>query len=201
MNTNKAPAPVPLWYRGQIHDIVVTRPEPDRPEDPEPDSDAANLPIPATAEPSLNRSNSKTSTPRLKKTYDRHRRKCTICHHRQREAIENAFMNWLSPETIVAEFKLRGRAVLYRHAEAYGLPALRRRLVRGALDRLIEHAETARVSGSTVIRAIIVSGRLNDDGIYIEPPKRHEIAYVNEAERPNSNRDTKLLETSVTPTK
>ena len=201
MNTNKPLAPSPLWYRGEIHDIVVSRPDPDRPEDPAPDPDAANLPIATTAEPSLNRSSSKASTPRLKKTYDRHRRKCAICHHRQREAIEDAFLNWLSPETIVAEFKLRGRAALYRHAEAYGLPALRRRRTRGALDRLIEHAETARVSGSTVIRAIIVSGRLNDDGVYIEPPKRHEIAYVNEAERPNPNRDTKLLETSATPTK
>ena len=131
----------------------------------------------------------------------RHKRKCAICHHRNREAIEDAFMNWLSPETIVEEFRLRGRAVLYRHAEACGLPALRRRRMRGALDRLIEHAETARVSGSTVVRAIIVSGRLNEDGVYVEPPKRHEIAYVNQPDTPISNRDTKLLETSATQTK
>jgi len=201
MNTNRPPALVPLWHRGQLHDAVVSGGEPDRPEDPEPNSDPANLPIRTTAEPGPNRRRLKPSTRRPKRIYDRHKRKCAICHHSKREAIEDAFISWVSPETIAEEFHLRGRTVLYRHAEACGLPALRRRRVRGALDRLIEHAETARVSGSTVIRAIIVSGRLNDDGVYIEPPKRHEIAYVNEPQRPNPNRYTELLETSVTPTK
>ena len=201
MNTTRPPALVPLWHGGQIHEVTVPGGEPDRPENPEPNYDPANLPIPIAADPGTNRKRPGTSTRRPKTVYDRHKRKCAICHHRNREAIEDAFMNWLSPETIVEEFRLRGRAVLYRHAEACGLPALRRRRMRGALDRLIEHAETARVSGSTVIRAVIVSGRLNDDGVYIEPPKRHEIAYVNQPDAPISNRDTKLLETSATPTK
>ncbi len=201
MNTNKAPAPVPLWYRGQIHDIVVSRPDPDRPEDPEPDSDAANLPIPTTAEPSLNRSSSNTSTPRLKKTYDRHHRKCVICHHRDREAIDEAFLRWLHPHEIVNEFKLPSRSALYRHADATGLLALRRRRMHRVLDRIIERVDSAPITGNNVLRAIILNTRFTEDGAYVEPPKRTEIAYINERSEPISNRDTLRLEMSTTPTK
>jgi len=197
MNTNKAPAPAPLWYRGEIHDIVVSRPDPDRPEDPDP----ASAQISTTAAPSPNRSLSTVSTPRPKRTYDRHKRVCTICHHSERQAIDEAYLNWVSPLVIVNEFKLSSRSVLYRHAEAAGLPALRRRRMRSLLDRIIERADSAPITGNTVLRAIVISTRFSDDGVYVEPPKRTEIAYINERGEPISSRDTQRVETPATATK
>ncbi len=197
MNTNESPALVPLWHRGQNFEITLPVGDPDRPEDPDP----ASAQISTTAAPSPNRSLSTVSTPRPKRTYDRHKRVCTICHHSERQAIDEAYLNWVSPLVIVNEFKLSSRSVLYRHAEAAGLPALRRRRMRSLLDRIIERADSAPMTGNTVLRAIVISTRFSDDGVYVEPPKRTEIAYINERGEPISSRDTQRVETPATATK
>ena len=95
-----------------------------------------------------------------------------------------AFLRWLHPDEIVNEFKFPSRSALYRHADATGLLALRRRRMHRVLDRIIEHVDSAPITGNNVLRAIIVNTRFTDDGVYVEPPKRTEIAYINEAARP-----------------
>ena len=54
-----------------------------------------------------------------------HERNCTICRHPDRDAIEEAFLQWRSVSNIRHEFHLPSRTSLYRHAHALGLFARR----------------------------------------------------------------------------
>ncbi|MFZ0737909.1 MAG: hypothetical protein WBL70_19070, partial [Candidatus Acidiferrales bacterium] len=103
----------------------------------------------------------------------RHARKCAICRHPDREAIDEAFIHWTSPDDIENDHNLPpSRSALYRHAHATGLYARRRRNLRYALEQLIEHADRAVVSGDCIIRAIRAYSRVTSDGHWIDPPNR-----------------------------
>ena len=138
----------------------------------------------------------------------RHARRCAICHHPEREAIEEAFVHWFHADRIVDDHDLPSRSALYRHAYATGLYELRRRNMRFALEHLIEEARYANVSGDCVIRAIRAYSRLTDDGRWIEPPQhivveRRDAAHA-DADRPTNDFLTgtpKQLETAATDTK
>ena len=101
----------------------------------------------------------------------RHARKCVICKHPDREAIEEQFVHWIHADRIVQDHDLNSRANLYRHAYATGLYDLRRHNMRYALEHLIEDAIHAPVSGDCVIRAVRAHAHLNAKGRWIEPPK------------------------------
>jgi hypothetical protein len=47
----------------------------------------------------------------------RHKRKCTVCHHPERDHIEQEFLHWRSIRSIAKFYRLTDRAV-YRHAHA-----------------------------------------------------------------------------------
>jgi hypothetical protein len=99
-----------------------------------------------------------------------HSRKCSICRHPQRAEIEQAFLDWDCLSSITAEYHLPGRAALYRHARAVGLFARRNRGLRGALARIIEKASEVEPDALSIVRAIEVFARINDDGEWIAPP-------------------------------
>jgi hypothetical protein len=101
----------------------------------------------------------------------RHARKCVICKHPDREAIEEQFVHWIHADRIVQDHDLNSRANLYRHAYATGLYDLRRHNMRYALEHLIEDAIHAPVSGDCVIRAVRAHACLTAKGRWIEPPK------------------------------
>ena len=101
----------------------------------------------------------------------RHARRCAICHHPERDLIEEAFVHRFHALRIVHDHKLPSRSAVYRHAYATGLYELRRRNLRYALEHLIEDATHAPVSGDCVIRAIRAYSRLTDDGRWVEPPQ------------------------------
>ena len=84
----------------------------------------------------------------------RHKRTCSVCAHKQREEVENAFISWRSPTAIVQEFGLSDRASVYRHAHALGLFEKRQRNVRAALERIIEKAGEVDVTASAVVAAV-----------------------------------------------
>ncbi|MGB9336618.1 MAG: hypothetical protein WCB14_16540 [Candidatus Acidiferrales bacterium] len=145
---------------------------------------------------------------------ERHARKCAICRSQDRQEIENAFLHWISPDFIADEFDdVPDRMTLYRHVHATGLYEFRRRNLRCALDRLIESAGSANVSGDCVIRAIRAYSRLNDDGHWIDPVQRVVISRqkvnfaASEEQSDEVLRKTilietpKRLETAATPTK
>jgi hypothetical protein len=99
-----------------------------------------------------------------------HERNCTICRHPDRDAIEEAFLQWRNVSNVRLEFKLPSRTSLYRHAHALGLFARRGRNLRFALEHIIENAEAITPTAEAVIRAVHAYTRLNDAGQWIEPP-------------------------------
>jgi hypothetical protein len=99
-----------------------------------------------------------------------HQRNCTICHHPDRDAIEQAFLQWRSVSNIRFEFKLPSRTTVYSHAHAFGLFPQRGRLLRSALEHIIECAETITPTGEAIIRAVKAYTCLDDAGQWIEPP-------------------------------
>jgi len=99
-----------------------------------------------------------------------HERRCSICQHPEREAIEEAFLHWHSISEIRTEFKLPERFTVYRHAHAFNLFPRRSRNLRFALGLIIEEAECARPTTEGVVSAIRAYTRLTDAGEWVEPP-------------------------------
>ncbi|MGB9246018.1 MAG: hypothetical protein WCC03_21920 [Candidatus Acidiferrales bacterium] len=124
----------------------------------------------------------------------RHQRKCRICNHEHREAIESRFLFWESAHSIVKEFSLGHRSLLYRHATATGLLAQRRENFTSALDSMVEQCETVPVTAASILRAIRAYSCLNAHGRWVEPPKRRTVGRVNKSSRAPriSNRDTAI---------
>jgi hypothetical protein len=112
--------------------------------------------------------NSATRSPSL----ERHRRKCTVCKHADRDAIEEAFLHWISPDFITTEFELPDWSTLYRHAHATGLFAQRRRNVRFALENIIERSVEVEITAAGLVRAIRAHASLTDSGEWVEPASR-----------------------------
>jgi hypothetical protein len=190
MNTTSTPLEYPTWHDGVIYDPPTRKTKPEQPEQPQPAA-AATVELhsaPHSRDP-------EAAPPLFKQPPERHTRKCAICNHPDRREIEEAYLAWVSPNLIVNEHSLPSFSSLYRHVEATGLPILRRRRIRAALDPVIEQACSVRVTGADVIRAIIASSRIGDEGEYIEPVKRSEITHRHVENQPFSNRETILLET------
>ena len=98
----------------------------------------------------------------------RHKRTCSVCAHKQREEVENAFISWRSPAAIAEEFGLSDRASVYRHAHALGLFQKRERNLRAALGRIIEKADEVDVTASAVVAAIQAHAKINSAGEWID---------------------------------
>jgi hypothetical protein len=103
---------------------------------------------------------------------DRHERLCAICTHPERDTIEEAFLQWRSPQNIWWEFKLPSRTTIYRHAHAVGLFRERSRNLRSALEHIIEDAERVKPTAEGVIQAIRAYTSLSSDGEWIDRPTR-----------------------------
>src|SRR6185437_11463121 len=120
----------------------------------------------------------------------RHRRKCSICRHPERETIEDLFIHWHSPNTIANYFddtaddaedagdeshnRLRITWVaIYRHAYALGLDEVRRRNLRFAFEHILEQAgDITPTSASIMAAARAYAACLNNDGHWNDPPKQ-----------------------------
>ena len=101
---------------------------------------------------------------------NRHSRKCVVCHHPDRDAIEEEFIHWRSPYEIARQFHIADYRSLYRHARVTGILDLRRHNFYSALDSLVEAAEEAKVTGDCVIRAIRAYSCLDSRGHWVDPP-------------------------------
>lgn len=117
---------------------------------------------------------------------NRHRRKCSVCKHPEREAIEDEFLEWRSPQAIGAHYGIHKNSI-YCHAHAMGLFVRRRGNMRSALEILIEQAEHARLTGQTIINALRAYSCLQDDGRWVEPPT-HVIYSVERSVHPDAGR-------------
>jgi len=101
---------------------------------------------------------------------ERHARKCVICHHPERAGIEEHFLNWHNTDAISNQYNLHDFRPIYRHARATGLLQQRRANLRFAAELIIEHADAVVPTAESVIRAIRISARINDEGQWVEPP-------------------------------
>jgi hypothetical protein len=98
----------------------------------------------------------------------RHSRKCSVCGHKCREEIEREFINWTGVKAISKEFGLKDRTAVYRHAHAFGLFEKRRRNVRAALERIIEHVGEVDVTAQAVVTAVQAYAKINAQGQWID---------------------------------
>ena len=105
--------------------------------------------------------------------FDRHSRKCKICQSPKREEIEQAFLEWESPDIIRSDFRIRDRHTIYRHARAMGLMQIRGRNLRAALAHILEHASYCRPTGESVIRAARAYASLTGYVRWVDPPTTH----------------------------
>jgi hypothetical protein len=112
----------------------------------------------------------RTSSSEEKQLPSRHSRKCSICRRADRKDIEDAFLRWRDPGSIVREFRLAHHSTIYRHAHATGLAAQRKANLYTALEYNIEKAESVEPTASAVIAAVRICGQM--DGLWTEPERR-----------------------------
>ncbi|HKV47858.1 MAG TPA: hypothetical protein VJN69_07175 [Candidatus Acidoferrales bacterium] len=98
----------------------------------------------------------------------RHSRKCQVCHHPDRDAIEGAFVMWRRPRGIAQVYRLTGDS-LYRHAVAFDLYTRRRNNLRSVLDNIMERGIETEITGETILGAVKAYTCLDDNNRWIEP--------------------------------
>ena len=108
---------------------------------------------------------------------ERHTRKCAICNHPHREYIEEAFLQWRSPDTIKRCWELQSRTTIYHHAHAFNLFALRTRNLHLALGNIIEGADDQGFTASHILHAIRFLAHVNEDGRWTNPTHKSEVTY------------------------
>jgi hypothetical protein len=118
----------------------------------------------------------------------RHARKCTVCHHKDREFIDQDYLRWLSPKKIARECAISHQSVVYRHADATGLRSQRRASLRATLENFIEQAESVRATAGSVVAAVRLYAQINDQGQWTPPVKRYiiEHRHTSAAEAPSA---------------
>jgi hypothetical protein len=114
---------------------------------------------------------------------DRHRRKCKICRHPNRDEIERDYLQWRTSRDIARSFGITDHTVIFRHAWATGLYQQRQRIIAYALHPLLEQSEDVfiKATPSSIISAVQTYSQINNEGrrirskpvtnIYITDPK------------------------------
>jgi hypothetical protein len=135
----------------------------------------------------------------------RHSRKCSVCKHPDREAIEHEFLRWHSPDDIAEDYGIADHSAIYRHVHATGIFARRRQTIRLALEPLLEQAHTVKVTASAIISAFRPYAQIDDAGEWIPPAKRVIVHHAVEPSAPGltqppdvSNRQIQELEHAPT---
>jgi hypothetical protein len=114
---------------------------------------------------------------------ERHKRKCLICRHPDREEIEEEFINWHDVWYLAKHYNISDHRSIYRHARATGLIVRRRENMRQVLDSIIERRPD-RVTADSVIHAIRAYSCLTEDNRWVEPSSRVEFAVTKTAPQP-----------------
>ena len=136
---------------------------------------------------------------RHKATLKYHQIKCAICNHAERDAIEEAFLDWTRPGELAREFDLGHRTVVYRHAHALGLFKKRAHNARFALGLLLEQSDVVKPTGNEIIRAVRAFSCIDEYGKWTDPPRRlivtHLDAKGNELPADKGSSDWRLAHT------
>jgi hypothetical protein len=137
----------------------------------------------------------------------RHRRKCQICHHPDRETIEDLFIHWHSAQAICDFFNpeedpedyyiaedpqdsnepIITWVAIYRHAYALGLDEIRRRNLSFAFEHIIENAgDITPTSAGVIAAARAYAACINGEGRWSDPPKQVFVTTIVKKEEPAS---------------
>jgi hypothetical protein len=108
---------------------------------------------------------------------ERHSRKCAICRHPQRQQIDESFLHWRSPATIMHCFGIENETTIYHHAHAFNFFALRNRNLQSALCNVVENIDTRDFSGREMLDAVRALAHLTADGRWIHPTSKSEVMY------------------------
>jgi hypothetical protein len=112
---------------------------------------------------------------------ERHRRKCVICKHKDREDIETDFLHWHSAINIVCDYDLPQARALYRHVHATGLYAKRQQDMRYAAAHIVDNAENVKPTAHAVLQAMRACTLINDQGVWVDPPKHIVHTHIEQA--------------------
>jgi hypothetical protein len=115
---------------------------------------------------------------------ERHSRRCIICHHPEREAIEEEFVHWRSPSRLAHDYKLSDYRTIYRHARAAGLLLQRRERLHSALDAFVESVDDVTFTGDTILRAMRAYSCIDSHGRWTEIPTQVQFSTSNGAHEP-----------------
>jgi hypothetical protein len=146
------------------------------PSPPEPSSSTTSISQTSAVNSSTSLTSSTSSPSYVPPDFSRHSRRCCICLHPDRDAIEGDFIRWRSPELIARDYKIANRTSIYRHAHCTGLFAWRRRELGRVLEGILENAEHVPLEASdAIVRAARVYAHLDDNGNWFEPPRTNLI--------------------------
>ena len=111
---------------------------------------------------------------------ERHSRRCIICHHPEREAIEEEFVHWRAPWKLSQDYKLNDYRTVYRHARAAGLLLQRRERLHSALDAFVESVDDVTFTGDTILRAMRAYSCIDSHGRWTEIPTQVQFSTSND---------------------
>jgi len=112
----------------------------------------------------------------MKAALERHSRRCIICHHPEREAIEEEFLHWRAPWKLAEDYSLADYRTLYRHARAAGLLLQRRENLHSGLDAFVEAVDDVKFTGDTILRAMRAYSCIDRHGRWTEIPTQVNIS-------------------------
>jgi hypothetical protein len=112
--------------------------------------------------------------------FDRHRRKCLICRHPDRQEIERDFLRWRSTREIAQDFGLADHSSICRHTHATGLTQQRERRVAYALHPILEQGEDVflKLTPNAIISAVRTYSQINDHGGKLRSKPVTNVYYV-----------------------
>src|SRR5579862_2705835 len=115
---------------------------------------------------------------------ERHSRRCIICHHPEREAIEEEFVHWRAPWKLSQDYKLADYRTVYRHARAAGLLLQRRERLHSALDAFVESVDDVTFTGDTILRAMRAYSCIDSHGRWTEIPTQVQFSTSHDGHPP-----------------
>jgi hypothetical protein len=128
---------------------------------------------------------------------ERHSRRCIICHHPEREAIEEEFVHWRAPWKLAKDYKLVDYRTVYRHARAAGLLLQRRERLHSALDAFVESVDDVTFTGDTILRAMRAYSCIDSHGRWTEIPTQVQFSTSNDGPPPQSPTRTSNVSSDV----
>ncbi len=128
---------------------------------------------------------------------ERHSRRCIICHHPEREAIEEEFVHWRAPWKLSQDYKLADYRTVYRHARAAGLLLQRRERLHSALDAFVESVDDVTFTGDTILRAMRAYSCIDSHGRWTEIPTQVQFSTSNDAHPPQPSPRTSNVSSDV----